>query len=107
MESLGLQELGSLADYLADGEGIYDFVLTPRVVPLLDGDLDKAIKSVEFQPEVASILTEFTPDQLAQRVFGIVSVLRKVTAERMMLLRQLAMTDQTTQDVTKERVEME
>ncbi|OWY98385.1 hypothetical protein PHMEG_00030864 [Phytophthora megakarya] len=75
MESLGLQELDSLTDCVADGEGIYDFILTPRDVPFLDGDLDEAIKSVEFQREVASILTEFTPDQLAQRVFGTVSVL--------------------------------
>ncbi|OWZ07996.1 hypothetical protein PHMEG_00019530 [Phytophthora megakarya] len=107
MESLGLQELGSLADYVADGEDIYDFVLTPRDVPLLDGDLDEAVKSVEFQREVASILTEFTPDQLAQRVFGTVSVLRKVTAERTMLSRQLALADQTTQDVAKGPVEIE
>ncbi|OWZ13853.1 hypothetical protein PHMEG_00012759 [Phytophthora megakarya] len=74
MESLGLQELGSLADYVADGEDIYKFVLTPRDVLLLDGDLDKAIKSVEFEREVASILTEFTPDQLAERVFVTVSI---------------------------------
>ncbi|OWY94616.1 LOW QUALITY PROTEIN: hypothetical protein PHMEG_00035602 [Phytophthora megakarya] len=61
----------------------------------------------EFQREVASILTEFTPDQLAQQIFGTVSVLRKVTAERTMLSRQLALADQTTQDVTKGLVEIE
>ncbi|OWZ04692.1 hypothetical protein PHMEG_00023364 [Phytophthora megakarya] len=107
MESLGLQELGSLADYVADGKDIYDFILTPRDVPLLDGYLDEATKSVEFQREVASILTEFTPDQLAQRVFGTVPVLRKVIAERRMLSCQLALADQTTQDVAKGLVEIE
>ncbi|OWZ04746.1 hypothetical protein PHMEG_00023301 [Phytophthora megakarya] len=76
MESLGLQELGSLAGYVADGEGIYDIVLTPHDTSLLDGNLDEAVKSVEFQREMASILTEFTPDQLAQRVFRTISVLR-------------------------------
>ncbi|OWY91788.1 hypothetical protein PHMEG_00039489 [Phytophthora megakarya] len=48
MESLGLCELASLADYVAEGEDIYDYILTPRETPLLDGELDEVVKSVEF-----------------------------------------------------------
>ncbi|OWZ10615.1 LOW QUALITY PROTEIN: hypothetical protein PHMEG_00016509 [Phytophthora megakarya] len=105
MESLGL--LASLPDYVAEGEAIYDYIMTPRETPLLDGELDEVVKSVEFQREVALVLTEFTPDQFSQRVFGTVSVLRKVTAERIVLSRQLAVANQTTQVVAKCLVEIE
>ncbi|OWY92924.1 hypothetical protein PHMEG_00037861 [Phytophthora megakarya] len=107
MESLGLRELASLADYVAEGEDIYDYILTPRETPLLDGEVDEVVKSVEFQREIVSVLTEFTPDQFSQRVFGTVSVLRMVTAERIMLSCQLAVANQTTQDVAKGLVEIE
>ncbi|OWZ08322.1 hypothetical protein PHMEG_00019155 [Phytophthora megakarya] len=106
MGSLGLRELASLADYVAEGEDIYDYILTPRETPLLDGELDEVVKSVEFQREIASVLTEFTPDQFSQRVFGTVFILRKVTAERIMLSRQLAVADQTTHYVAKGLVEI-
>ncbi|OWY95619.1 hypothetical protein PHMEG_00034327, partial [Phytophthora megakarya] len=82
-------------------------VLTPREAPLSDSDLDEAIKSVEFQREVASILTEFVPEQLSQRVFGTVSLLRKVTAENIMMKRQLAVADPVTQDISNGLIEIE
>ncbi|OWZ02103.1 LOW QUALITY PROTEIN: hypothetical protein PHMEG_00026395 [Phytophthora megakarya] len=86
MESLGLRELAFLADYVDEGEEIYDYILTPRETPLLNGEQDEVVKS---------------------RVFGTVSVLQKVTAERIMLSRQLAVPNQTTQDVAKGLVEIE
>ncbi|OWZ05356.1 hypothetical protein PHMEG_00022570 [Phytophthora megakarya] len=58
MESLGLRELASLADYVDEGEDIYDYILTPRETPLLGGELDEVVKSVEFQREIASGLVE-------------------------------------------------
>ncbi|OWZ11314.1 hypothetical protein PHMEG_00015684 [Phytophthora megakarya] len=57
IESLGLEERDRLADHVTDDEDIHDFVLTPREAPLSDGDLDEAVKSMEFQGEMASILT--------------------------------------------------
>ncbi|OWZ02013.1 hypothetical protein PHMEG_00026506, partial [Phytophthora megakarya] len=107
MESLGLGELARLTDHVTDDEDIHDFVLTPREAPLSDSDLDEAIKSVEFQREMASILTEFVPDQLSQLVFGTVSLLRKVTAENIMLKRQLAVADPVTQDFSNGPIEIE
>ncbi|OWZ02195.1 hypothetical protein PHMEG_00026285 [Phytophthora megakarya] len=98
MESLGLRELASLADYVVEGEDSYDYILTPRETPLLDGEFDEVVKSVQFQREIASVLTEFIPDEFSQRVFGTGSVLRKVTSETITLSRQLAVANQTTQD---------
>ncbi|OWZ22669.1 hypothetical protein PHMEG_0002583 [Phytophthora megakarya] len=107
MESLGLEELTRLADHVTDDEDIHDFVLTPREAPLFDNDLDEAIKAVRFQRKMTSILTEFVPDQLSQRVFGTVSLLRKVTAENIMSKRQLAGADPVTQDISNDLIEIE
>jgi hypothetical protein len=75
MESLGTGDLARLYDFFGEDDDIHDFLLAPRVSPLPADELEPVLNGIGVRREMASILTEFGSENLAQRVFGTVSVL--------------------------------
>jgi hypothetical protein len=80
MESLGTGDLARLYAFFGEDDAIHDFLLVPRVTPLPADELEPVLNGIGVRREMASILTEFGPENLAQRVFGTVSVLQKVVS---------------------------
>uniref|UniRef100_H3H8E1 Uncharacterized protein n=1 Tax=Phytophthora ramorum TaxID=164328 RepID=H3H8E1_PHYRM len=80
MNELTIGSLAQLHDFFDENVDIHDYVLTPRKKPLSEDDMEHQLGHVGLKREIASILTEFGPENLAQRVFGLVDVLQKVMA---------------------------
>ncbi|GMF21941.1 unnamed protein product [Phytophthora fragariaefolia] len=93
MESLGATELVVLYDFFDDNDIIGEFILTPRETSLTATELSSRLKNFAVNRELASILSQFDPKQVALRTFGTVSLLRKVTAKYDRIKRKLAEDD--------------
>ncbi|KAL4145332.1 hypothetical protein PRNP1_013004 [Phytophthora ramorum] len=77
MNELTIGSLAQLYDFFDENVDIHDYVLTPRKKPLSEDDMEHQLNHVSLKREIASILTEFGPENLSQRVFGTVDVLQK------------------------------
>uniref|UniRef100_H3GG29 Uncharacterized protein n=1 Tax=Phytophthora ramorum TaxID=164328 RepID=H3GG29_PHYRM len=78
MNELTIGSLAQLYDFFDENVDIHDYVLTPRKKPLSEDDMEHQLNHVSLKREIASILTEFGLENLAQQVFGTVDVLQKV-----------------------------
>ncbi|KAJ8540785.1 hypothetical protein ON010_g12442 [Phytophthora cinnamomi] len=90
MERLGASELVHLYDFFEDNDVVGDYILTPRENPLTESGLTSQLESFAVKRELTSILTQFDAKQLAYRMFGTVSLLRKMTAKYDRIKRRLA-----------------
>jgi chromosome segregation ATPase len=96
MKSLLTGDLARLYDFFGEDDDIHDFLLAPRVTPLPADELEPVLNSIGVRREMASILTEFGPENLAQRIFGTVSVLQKVVSCYSRVEAQLDASDSAT-----------
>uniref|UniRef100_H3H3W4 Uncharacterized protein n=1 Tax=Phytophthora ramorum TaxID=164328 RepID=H3H3W4_PHYRM len=90
MNELTIGSLAQLYDFFDENVDIHDYVLTPRKKTLSEDDMEHQLSHVGLKREIASILAEFGPENLAQRVFGTVDVLQKHADDKRHLKEQVA-----------------
>jgi hypothetical protein len=105
-ESLGTGDLARLYVFFGEDDDIHDFLLAPRVTPLPADELEPVLNSIGVRREMASILTEFGPENLAQRVFGTVSVLQNVIPRYSRVEGQLDASDSATRSAVAAQDEL-
>jgi len=89
MEGMGVGDIARLDSFFEPSDNPHDVVLVPRPEPLSEEELDRQMRSLDLQREVASVITEFSVPNLAQRVVGTVSLLRRLAIERQLMDVQL------------------
>ncbi|KAL3661389.1 hypothetical protein V7S43_013592 [Phytophthora oleae] len=78
VKRLATSEKAVLFQFFDESDNLDDHVLTPRGDSLQGSELENLLSGLSFRREMASILTEFEPENFAQRVFWTVSTLRRV-----------------------------
>uniref|UniRef100_H3H8T0 Uncharacterized protein n=1 Tax=Phytophthora ramorum TaxID=164328 RepID=H3H8T0_PHYRM len=106
MNELTIGSLAQLYDFFDGNVDIHGYVLTPRKKPLSEDDLEHQLGHVGLKREIASILTEFGPENLAQRVFGTVDVLQKVMARYRRVREQVDDSSSAVHDAVEARDEL-
>uniref|UniRef100_H3H7G3 Uncharacterized protein n=1 Tax=Phytophthora ramorum TaxID=164328 RepID=H3H7G3_PHYRM len=106
MNELTIGSLAQLYDFFDENVDIHDYVLTPRKKPLSEDDMEHQLGHVGLKREIASILTEFGPENLAQRVFGTVDVLQKVMARYRRVREQVDDSSSAVHDAVEARDEL-
>uniref|UniRef100_H3H901 Uncharacterized protein n=1 Tax=Phytophthora ramorum TaxID=164328 RepID=H3H901_PHYRM len=106
MNELTIGSLAQLYDFFDENVDIHDYVLTPRKKPLSEYDIEHQLSHVGLKREIASILTEFGPENLAQRVFGTVDVLQKVMTRYRRMREQVDDSSSAVHDAVEARDEL-
>uniref|UniRef100_H3H473 Uncharacterized protein n=3 Tax=Phytophthora ramorum TaxID=164328 RepID=H3H473_PHYRM len=106
MNELTISSLAQLYDFFDENVDIHDYVLTPRKKPLSEDDMEHQVNHVSSKREIASILTEFGPEILAQRVFSTVDVLQKVMARYRRVREQVDDSSSAVHDAVEARDEL-
>ncbi|KAK1932606.1 hypothetical protein P3T76_012190 [Phytophthora citrophthora] len=79
VERLSTYEKAMLFQFFDESDDLNDHILTPRADSLQGPELETLLADLSFRRQMASVLTEFDPENFAQRVFGTVSALFRVT----------------------------
>ncbi|POM60634.1 hypothetical protein PHPALM_30482 [Phytophthora palmivora] len=106
VESLTTRENSTLNDCVGDHVDLRTRILKPRGAPLESTDLEGLLDSVPVRREVASLLTEFGHERLAERVFGTISSLRKVIQSDIRVQALLQGGDTALQDIDQVQAEL-
>ncbi|KAG2504209.1 hypothetical protein BBO99_00009538 [Phytophthora kernoviae] len=77
-EGLDLNDVQYLYNLLGQDGDVFDLVLRSRPNPPSEISLGAILASLGLKREIASLITEYEPGRLAQRVFGTVTALRRV-----------------------------
>ncbi|KAE8894789.1 hypothetical protein PF005_g19913 [Phytophthora fragariae] len=90
VEELDHADLLDLQEFFPeDGPPMADLVLRSRVEATPGEELESSLRSLPVQRELAALLSEYGADNLAERRFSIVSLLRRILDRYRRVCRQL------------------